>query len=170
VAGYFFFKNESGKRTWHWTQLRLPLLGKLFSKLHLSRGMRMIGTMAGAGINLVDCVETAKDLCSNSYYRDLWASVSQQIQTGKQMSEPMKASTLVPRSVSQVVHSGEKSGKLAFVMEQISTFAEQELKESIAEMTRYIEPVMIIIMGLIIGGVALALMLPIFTISKVVAH
>jgi type IV pilus assembly protein PilC len=55
-------------------------------------------------------------------------------------------------------------------MEQISTFAEQELKESIAEMTRYIEPVMIIVMGLIIGGVALALMLPIFTISKVVAR
>jgi len=170
TGGVFFFKNEAGKRTWHWTQLRLPLMGALFSKLHLSRGMRMIGTMAGAGINLVDCVETARELCGNSYYRDLWAAVSQQIQTGKQMSEPMAASNLVPRSVSQMIHSGEKSGKLAFVMEQISTFAEQELKESIAEMTRYIEPVMIIIMGLIIGGVALALMLPIFTISKVVAH
>jgi type IV pilus assembly protein PilC len=55
-------------------------------------------------------------------------------------------------------------------MEQVSTFSEQELKENIAELTRYIEPAMIIIMGVIIGGVALALMLPIFTISKVVAH
>jgi type IV pilus assembly protein PilC len=55
-------------------------------------------------------------------------------------------------------------------MEQVSGYAEQELKEKIAELTRYIEPAMIVVMGAIIGGVALALMLPIFTISKVVAH
>ena len=77
---------------------------------------------------------------------------------------------LVPRSVAQMLHSGEKSGKLGFVMEQVSGYAEQELKEKIAELTRYIEPAMIVVMGAIIGGVALALMLPIFTISKVVAH
>ena len=100
----------------------------------------------------------------------MWDAVLSQIQSGKQMSEPMSASPLVPRSVSQMIHAGEKGGKLAFVMEQISTFGEQELKETITELTRYIEPAMIIIMGFIIGGVALALMLPIFTISKVVAH
>ena len=82
----------------------------------------------------------------------------------------MFESKLVPRSISQMLHSGEKSGKLAFVMEQVSGFAEAELKESIVEMTRYIEPVMILIMGIIIGSVALALLLPIFTISRVVAN
>ena len=69
-----------------------------------------------------------------------------------------------------MIHSGEKSGKLAYVMDQVSGFAEQELKEQIADLTRYIEPVMIILMGCIIGGVALALLLPIFTISRVVAN
>ena len=61
------------------------------------------------------------------------------------------------------------SRQLAMVMEQVSGYAEQELKEQISEMTRYIEPAMIIIMGIIIGGVALALLLPIFTMSRVVA-
>ena len=69
-----------------------------------------------------------------------------------------------------MIHTGEKGGKLAYVMEQVASFSEQELKEQIAELTRYIEPAMIVVMGLIIGGVALALMLPIFTISRVVAH
>jgi type IV pilus assembly protein PilC len=69
-----------------------------------------------------------------------------------------------------MLHSGERGGKLATVMEQVATFAEQELKEKIAELTRYIEPAMIVLMGLLIGGVALALMLPVFTISRVVAH
>ena len=88
----------------------------------------------------------------------------------KQLSEPLFASKLVPRSVSQMLYSGEKSGKLAMVMEQVSAYAELELKEQITNMTRYIEPLMIVVMGLIIGGVALALLLPIFTISKVLAQ
>jgi type IV pilus assembly protein PilC len=170
VLGTFYFRSAGGARVWDWVQLHIPLMGAMFHKLHLSRGMRMIGTMASAGVNLVDCVETAKDLSGNSYYRDLWQDVSAKIQTGKQLSEPLFSSDLVPRSVAQMLHSGEKSGKLGFVMEQVSGYAETELKEKIAELTRYIEPAMIIVMGAIIGGVALALMLPIFTISKVVAH
>ena len=170
TAGYFYFSTKGGKRVWHFAQIHLPLLGSMFRKLHLSRGMRMIGTMAGAGVALMECVETARELCDNSYYRDLWTAVLNQISAGKQMSEPMTQSPLVPRSVAQMIHSGEKGGKLAFVMEQISTFGEQELKETITELTRYIEPAMIIVMGIVIGGVALALMLPIFTISRVVAH
>jgi type II secretory pathway component PulF len=67
-----------------------------------------------------------------------------------------------------MLHSAERSGKLAQVMEQVSGYAEEELKASIADMTRYIEPIMISIMGGIIGTVVMALMLPIFTISKVI--
>jgi type IV pilus assembly protein PilC len=167
---WMYFRSEIGTRSWHFTQLRLPLMGQMYRKLHLSRGMRMIGTMAGAGVNLVDCVETARELCGNVYYREMWQDVSEKIQTGKQMSEPMTQSHLVPRSVVQMIHSGERGGKLAYVMEQVSGFAEQELKEKITELTRYIEPAMIVVMGFIIGGVAMALMLPIFTISKVIAH
>jgi type IV pilus assembly protein PilC len=69
-----------------------------------------------------------------------------------------------------MISSAEKGGKLAVVMEQVAGYSEQELKEKIAETTRYIEPAMIVLMGVIIGGVALALMLPIFTISRVMGH
>lgn len=167
VLGWFYFRTSGGGRVWDFVQLRLPLMGSMFKKLHLARGLRMIGTMSGAGISLVDCVNTARDLTDNGYFRDLWSEVGEQIQAGKQLSEPLFKSPLVPRSVSQMLHSGEKSGKLAYVMEQVSTYAEAELKEQIAALTRYIEPAMIVVMGVIIGGVALALLLPIFTISKV---
>ncbi|HEV2293486.1 MAG TPA: type II secretion system F family protein [Tepidisphaeraceae bacterium] len=169
VLAYLYFTTEGGARVGHWIQINVPLLGKMYRKLHLARTLRMVGTMAGAGVNLVDAVQTAQDLCGNTYYRELWGKVSEQIQAGKQLSEPLFASPLVPRGISQMLHSGEKGGKLGMVMEQVSGYAEQELKEQIAELTRYIEPAMIIIMGLIIGGVALALLLPIFTMSRVVA-
>jgi type IV pilus assembly protein PilC len=170
VAGRFYVQTQGGKRQWNWLQLRIPLMGGLFRKLHLSRGMRMIGTMAGAGVGLVDCVATANELCDNVYFRELWDEVSDKIQAGKQMSEPLSQSALVPRSIAQMINSGEKGGKLASVMEQVAGFSEQELKDTISELTRYIEPLMIVVMGFIIGGVALALMLPIFTISRVVAR
>ncbi len=169
ILGLTYFRSAGGQRVWHYVQLRIPLIGGMFRKLHLSRGLRMMGTMAGAGVNLLDCVHTAKDLCGNSYYRDLWDRVSGCIQSGKQLSEPLFESSLVPRSVAQMLHSGEKSGKLSQVMEQVANYSEQELKDKIAEMTRYIEPAMIVVMGLIIGGVALALLLPIFTISRVMS-
>ncbi|MGB7158911.1 MAG: type II secretion system F family protein [Tepidisphaeraceae bacterium] len=169
VIGFFYFSTEGGARVGHWIQINVPMIGPMYRKLHLARTLRMVGTMASAGVNLVDAVGTAQDLCGNTYYRELWGKVSEQIQTGKQLSEPLFQSSLVPRGISQMLHSGEKSGKLASVMEQVSGYAEQELKEQISELTRYIEPAMIIIMGVIIGGVALALLLPIFTMSRVVA-
>jgi len=170
IVGWLYFSTVGGARVWHYVQLRIPLMGKMFRKLHLARGLRMIGTMAGAGISLVDCVNTARDLTANQYYRELWSGVGDQIQAGKQFSEPLFQSPLVPRSVTQMLHSGEKSGKLGFVMEQVSNYAEMELKEQITNLTRYIEPAMILVMGFIIGGVALALLLPIFTISKVMSQ
>jgi len=170
VGAMLYGRTSAGGRLFHLIQLHVPLFGKLYRKLHLARGLRMCGTMAGAGVQLMECVKTAHDLCPNSYFRDLWRQAEEQIQSGKQLSEPLFASSLVPRGVAQMLYSGEKSGKLAMVMEQVSTYAELELKEQITNMTRYIEPIMIVVMGLIIGGVALALLLPIFTISRVMAQ
>ena len=168
-AFYYTIRSEAGERAWHSFLLKLPLMGPMFRKLHLSRGIRMIGTMAGAGVPLTDCVETARDLCTNRRYRELWEKVGADIRTGRQLSDPLFESSLVPKGVAQMLHSGEKGGRLASVMEQVSGWNERELKETIADLTRYIEPAMIVVMGVIIGGVSLALMLPIFTISKVVA-
>jgi type IV pilus assembly protein PilC len=169
AAGWAALRTEKGLRTWHWIELYTPLLGGLFRKLHLSRGLRTIGTVAGSGVGLLDSVQIVQGLSSNSYFRELWDEVIEQLQAGRQLSEPLFHSKLVPRPVAQMIQSGEKTGKLAPVMEQIATFSEQELKEKIAEMTRYIEPLMIAVMGSIIGSVTIALLLPIFTISRVVA-
>lgn len=159
-----------GQRAMHWFQIHIPLLGSLFRQLHLARGLRMVGTMAGSGVQLLECVVTARELCPNTYFRSLWNQIEHQLQHGKQFSEPLFDHPLVPRSIAQMISSAEKGGKLAVVMEQVASFSEQELKEKITEMTRYIEPAMIVLMGCIIGGVALALMLPIFTISRVMAQ
>jgi type IV pilus assembly protein PilC len=167
-AAWRYGRTPAGRRLFNYIQLKVPLFGPLLQKMHLSRGLRLIGTMAASGISLPDCVHTAYDLCPNVYFRDLWEEVGAQIQAGKQFSQPLFENPLVPKSIAQMLHSAEKGGKLAAVMEQVAAFAEAELKEQVTDLTRYVEPVMIMVMGAIIGTVALALMLPIFTISKVI--
>jgi len=168
IAGVKF--TTTGRRILHTLQISVPMMGSMFKQMHLARGLRMIGTMASSGVHLVDCVTTARDLCANEHFKKLWTDVEHQLHHGKQLSEPLFKSPLVPRAVAQMIGSAEKSGKLAVVMEQVAGYSEQELKERIAEMTRYIEPAMIIVMGVVIGGVALALLLPIFTISRVMSQ
>lgn len=114
-----FVRTPRGKVCKDWLSLRAPLIGSMLQKLHLSRGLRTIGTMASSGVALVDCVDTAKALSGNTYFRELWSSVSTQIQNGKPFSEPLRESKLVPGSVSRMLASGEKGGKLAMVMEQV---------------------------------------------------
>ncbi len=150
--------------------LKLPVFGGLYRQVNLARSLRMLGTLASSGIPLAECVKVARDLCSSPSYRALWADCLDQINSGKPISAPLTGSPLVPKPVVQMIAAAERGGKLAAVAESVAQHSEEELKESITEMTRYIEPAMILVMGTIIGTVALALLLPIFTISKVVAR
>jgi type IV pilus assembly protein PilC len=165
-----WLSTESGQEAWHRLQLRLPLAGPMFKKLHLSRGLRLIGTLAGAGVNLVDCLENAEALAGNRLYGRLWNEVGGRIRQGQPFSDALRNSPLVPPAVAQMLHSGESAGKLSLVMERVAEHSEEELKQLIAELTRYIEPAMIVVMGGLIGGITMAMLLPVFTVSRVMVH
>ena len=130
----------------------------------------MIGTLAGAGVSLVDCLENAEQLAGNRLYARMWNDVGGRIRQGQPFSDALRTNPLVPASVAQMLHSGESAGKLSLVMERVAHHSEEELKQTIAEVTKYIEPAMIVLMGIIIGGITLAMLLPVFTVSRVMAH
>jgi type IV pilus assembly protein PilC len=170
VVLWQWLRTEAGRELWHSLQLRIPLLGSMYRRLHLSRGLRLVGTLAGAGISLVDCLQNAEELAGNRHYARLWNNVGSRIRQGMPFSEAMRSSPLVPPAIAQMLHSGETAGKLAIVTEKVAEHAEVELKESITEVTRYIEPAMIILMGGLIGGMTMAMLLPVFTVSRVMAQ
>ena len=170
VMTFLFLRSPAGRTWWHTTQMKLPLLGTMFKSLHLSRGLRLIGTLAAAGVTLNECVDTARELASNEHYTKLWDSVGRRIGMGDPFSKPLEESKLVPSSTVQMIKSGEASGRLAQVTERVAEHAERDLKTKISEATRFIEPAMIILMGGLIGGVTMALLLPVFTVSRVMAQ
>jgi type IV pilus assembly protein PilC len=166
----WFHAKPAGKRAFDLLKLKLPILGPMFHKLYLSRSLQTLATMIQSGVQVLDALQIVRDVAGNVYYAELWEDVHHRLQGGQPFSEPLLRSTLVPRSVAQMIHSGERSGELPAVMNRISAFMEEDLRTAIKTSTQFIEPVMIGVMGLLIGSVAIAMLLPILTISRVMAQ
>lgn len=170
VVGYVFAaRTEGGRRAIDGFKLKCPVLGDLFRKLYLTRSMRTMGTMIDAGVPILDMITIVRDVTSNRWYEDLWDDLNDRMQRGSQLSEGLFDSPLIPRSISQMVYAGEKSGRLGVTMNKIAEFTEAEFDDQVKTTTSLIEPAMTASMGLIIGFVAIALLLPIFTVGNVVA-
>ncbi|MEM1027087.1 MAG: type II secretion system F family protein [Planctomycetota bacterium] len=170
VAGYFTAaRTEGGRRTIDRFKLHCPVLGDLFRKLYLTRSMRTMGTMIDAGVPILDMITIVRDVTNNRWYEDLWDDLNDRMQRGSQLSDGLFESPLIPRSISQMVFAGEKSGRLGPTMNKIAEFTEAEFDDQVKTTTSLIEPAMTASMGIIIGFIAIALLLPIFTVGNVVA-
>jgi type IV pilus assembly protein PilC len=170
VGGVVFgLRTERGRRMLDYCKVQAPILGRLYRKLYINRSCRTMGMMIAAGVPILDIVELVKKVNHNRYYEDVWQRVANKLEGGAQVSEELFKSSLFPRFVSQMIASGEKSGKLGQVLDRVAEVTEQEFDEQVKTSTQMIEPAMILIMGSIIGFMALAMLLPIFTVSRVVA-
>ena len=156
-----------GRRHTDWIKLNIPLLGSMFRKFYLTRSVRTMGTMIGSGRTVLDAVHLVRGISGNSYFSSLWKQAEDSLQAGAQLSDPLFTSPLVPNTVAQMIATGEKTGQMPQVMERIAVFCESDLANTVRNVISLIEPMMIIIMGTLIAGMAMAILLPIFSISKV---
>ncbi len=170
VGIMLILKTERGRRFADLAKLNMPIFGNMFHKLYLSRSLSTMGTMITSGVQVLDCLAIVKDVAGNHYYQMLWEEVRTKVQNGSQLSEPLLKSPLIPKSVAQMITSGEKTGELSNVLTRIAAFMEEDLRTAIKTSTQFIEPVMIGLMGIMIGGVAIAMLMPILTISRVMAQ
>jgi len=167
VGGVFFRRTTTGRRLIDRIKLKAPIFGDLFSKLYVTRATRTMGTMINAGVPVLDMVSIVRSVTANALYEDLWDDVDERLRRGAQLSDALFESPLIPRSVAQMIYAGEKSGRLGPTMEKIAGFTEEEFDEQVKTTTNLIEPMMVAVMGGIVGFVAIALLLPIFSVSTV---
>ena len=170
IAARFFLRSTTGKIFMDKVKIYLPMFGQMYRKAYIARSMRTMSTMITTGVNMLDGLRITGEVAGNYFYEKIWMEISNKIKEGSSMSDELMKCSLVPRTVSQMISAGERSGKLGQVMNRIAEFCEADLKVSIKTLTSMIEPLMIIVMGCVIGGIAMALLLPIFSISKVVAR
>lgn len=170
---YYWAGTLAGRRVIDFIKIRTPVLGTMFVDTVVTRSMRIMATMVNTGVSLLDSIEVIQGSCQNYYFQRLWVGVDEKIRDGYQLSESIMispGSELIAPGIIQMLRAGEKSGKLGHVCDKISVFYEKKLEGSIRNVMALIEPVMITIMGTIIGTIAIALLLPVFRISSVIAH
>ncbi|MGP1347536.1 MAG: type II secretion system F family protein [Phycisphaerales bacterium] len=149
-------------------KLTIPIVRNMFRSLYISRSLQTMGELINAGVPMLDTIVITGDISGNRMYRRLWRNVYSSVKQGKKVTTPLVGNTLLPHSVTQMIGAGEESGKLGEVLDEISDFYAKQLRDAIKAVTSMIEPIMIIVMGSVVGFIAMAIILPIFKMSSIV--
>lgn len=168
VSAYFYLRTPAGRMMLDSIRINTPIIGPMCRKACLARSLRTMSTMVSTGVGILDGLVITSQVSGNYYYAKIWTDLAERIKEGSTLSDELFKCSLIPRSVSQMIAAGEKTGKLSKVMDRVAGFCEDDLKVAVKTLTQMMEPAMIIIMGLIVGGIAMALLLPVFKLSKVI--
>jgi type IV pilus assembly protein PilC len=156
-AGRFFFDR---------LRLKLPLAGRLFSKVILVRVTRTLGTLLGNGVPILDAMQIVSGASGNAVMEDLLLATGRRISDGERMAKTLSTSPLIPRMVLQMVAMGEETGNLPEMLEKSAQFYDSDVDIAVEQITSAIAPVLIIGVGLFVGLIVIALFMPIFNMSQ----
>ena len=164
----YFIRTDTGRTWWDMVKLKMPLVRKLCHALYLSRGLRTMGELVNAGVPMLDTIAITAEVTGNVHYAKIWHRVHASVRKGQRLAPMLAKSPLIPSSVAQMIAAGEETGTLADILNDISEFYDDQLKATIKAVTSAIEPLMIVIMGSIVGFIAASILLPIFKMSQLV--
>ncbi len=169
---YFFFQAwKRSEKVQHFMDrllLRLPIFGQLVEKSVVARWTRTLSTMFAAGVPLVDALDSVGGAAGNSVYADATAKIQQEVATGTALTQAMNNTGIFPSMVLQMCAIGEESGSIDHMLGKAADFYEQEVDDMVAGLSSLMEPIIIVILGTIIGGIVVAMYLPIFKLGAVV--
>jgi len=168
-ALHYFVNTTTGRLWWDKAKLVLPLIRTLCRSLYITRSLHTMGVLTRAGVPILNTLSITAHISGNVLYKDMWLGVYEEVRQGKKIAASLARYALMPSSVVQMIRSGEDSGNMAEVLRDISGFYARELKAVIKAVTSMIEPIMICIMGVMVGFIAMSIILPIFKMSSLVS-
>ena len=171
-AIYFFF--QAWRRSLKMQQamdrilLRLPIFGPVIRKATIARWTRTLSTMFAAGVPLVEALDSVGGASGNAVYLDATRKIQTEVSTGTSLTMAMQNADVFPNLVTQMVQIGEESGSLDAMLGKVADFFEAEVDEAVAALSSLMEPLIMVILGVLIGGLVVAMYLPIFKLGSVV--
>jgi len=170
VAAYFvvrmIMRTEKGGLAFDRALLKTPIFGELFRKAGISRFSVTLSTLLGSGVTVMDGLRIVKDIVNNRVLADTLEQVHERILEGTDISTPLKKSGVFPPVVGYMVAVGEQSGRLESMLEKISETYDQEIESATQKMTSILEPLLIVFLAVIVGGIVMAILLPILDINS----
>ena len=163
------FQTEGGKRARDRILLRLPAFGDLLRKVAVARFCRTLGTMISSGVPILDALEICSKSAGNWVVEQAIMKTRESISEGRTIAEPLAESGVFPGMVCQMINVGEATGALDTMLTKIADFYDDEVEVAVESITSLIEPFIIVFLGVGVGGLVVALYLPIFTMSAAIS-
>ena len=169
---YFFFqawkRSPQVQRFMDVTLLKLPIFGDVIRKATIARWTRTLATMFAAGVPLVESLDSVGGASGNIVYLEATRRIQKEVSTGTSLTVAMQNADVFPNMVTQMVSIGEESGSLDAMLGKVADFFEEEVDEAVASLSSLMEPLIMVILGVLIGGLVVAMYLPIFKLGSVV--
>ncbi len=169
VAYKRFYKTEKGRLFMDDLFLKLPIVGILLRKVAVSKFTRTMGTMLASGVSILDALDIVARTAGNKVVENAIFKVRSDIAEGRTMADPLAESGVFPSMVCQMISVGESTGALDAMLEKIADFYEEEVDSAVENLTSAIEPLMMVLMGGIIGGLVVSMYLPVFKMAGAVS-
>lgn len=165
---YMFAKTLRGQYLWDKIKLKMPLFGSLTHKMAVARFSRTLGTLLESGVPMLTALSIVKNVVNNRLIADSIAETSRDVEEGQNLSATLSRSRLFPPIVTQMISAGEQSGTLETMFYKIADSLEAEAESNITMMTSMLEPIMILVMGLLVGFIVISILLPIFEMNQLI--
>jgi type IV pilus assembly protein PilC len=166
VSVQSYTRTRTGRRHWHWLKLRLPVFGKLNHKVALSRFARTLSTLMVSGVPILAAMESVADAIDNDIIADAILAARSAIREGERIGDPLEKSGLFPPMVVQMITIGEETGSLDAMLAKVAEFYELEVDATLQSLTAALEPVLIVVLGAIVGFIVISMWLPMISIIQ----
>lgn len=167
VVGFLFARRtEVGRMVLDWLRLNVPILGPMFRKVCISRSIRSLGAMVQSGVSVLEALKLSAEVSGNYFYEKAWKNALEEVTNGSRISEALAGNQLFPKTLIQMIGAGEDTGRLDYVLKKVSGYYDGEVETALKTATSMLEPMMITVMGVVVGGIGMSVMLPIFTLSR----
>jgi len=176
VAGAIFglkvwYATPGGRMAMDTLVLKLPVLGILMRKIAVARFTRTLGTLISSGVPILEGLDITARTSGNAVIERALTKVRKALEEGKSLTEPLKESDVFPGMVTQMIAVGEQTGAMDAMLQKIADFYEEEVDAAVKDLLTALEPIMIVFLGLVVGGVVISMYLPLFSlIGKLSGH
>lgn len=160
---------QNGRYNLDSIKLRLPVFGKLLSKVSISRVTRTLSTLTRSGVPILQALEIVERTAGNEVYAKAVHDAGESVRNGETLADPLARAGVFPSMVTRMIAVGEKTGALESMLMKISDFYDSEVRATVDSLTSIIEPLLIAMMGVVVGGIVVALFMPILQLSSIVS-
>jgi len=163
-----YIKTGNGREFWDRTRLKLPIFGSIAHKICLARFTRTLASLIRSGVPILEVLQIVSQTVGNVVMEKAIKTAAVDIERGESISAALSKHSIFPSMIIRMITAGEQTGKIDNMLERISDFLDEEIETTLSGLTALIEPILIVVLGVIVGGMVICMFLPIFKLSEIV--